>query len=145
MSTKTANAIWHGTLTEGSGHLKAESGKLDTDYAWKSRAEDGPGTNPEELIGAAHAGCFSMALAHALNEAGHPADEIKTEARVHFGEVSDGFAITKIVLDVAAKVPGISDTDFQKHAEDTKTGCPGEQSPLRHAAGANRQARVGTV
>ena len=124
MSIKTANAIWHGSLTGGSGHLKTESGKVDTDYAWKSRAEDGKGTNPEELIGAAHAGCFSMALAHALAEAGHEAKEIKTEAKVHFGEQDSGFAITKIVLHVQATVPGMDEAEFDKHAEATKTGCP---------------------
>ena len=124
MSIKTASAIWHGSLTGGSGHLTTESGKLDTDYAWKSRAEDGPGTNPEELIGAAHAGCFSMALAHALAEAGHEATEIRTEAKVHFGPDGDGFAISKIVLHVDATVPGLDEAEFQKHAEATKTGCP---------------------
>ena len=124
MSVKTAESIWHGSLTEGSGHLKTQSGKLDVDYAWKSRAEDGPGTNPEELIGAAHAGCFNMALSHMLNEAGHAPEELKTVAHVSFGKEGDGFAITGIKLVLNAKVPGMSADDFQKHANNAKEGCP---------------------
>lgn len=124
MSTKRAEAVWHGSLTQGSGHLSTESGKLDTDYAWKSRAEDGKGTNPEELIGAAHAGCYSMALSHALAEAGHTADELHTKAEVSFGKVDDGFAITGIKLILKAKVPGIDQAKFQELAEGAKTGCP---------------------
>ena len=124
MSVKTANSVWHGSLTEGSGHLKTQSGKLDVDYAWKSRAEDGPGTNPEELIGAAHAGCFNMALSHMLNEAGHAPEELKTVAHVSFGKEGDGFAITGIKLVLNAKVPGMSADDFQKHANNAKEGCP---------------------
>ena len=127
MSIKTAESVWHGSLTEGSGHLKTESGKLDTDYAWKSRAEDGPGgggTNPEELIGAAHAGCFNMALSHMLNDAGHAPEELKTVAHVTFDKVGDGFGITGIKLVLTAKVPGMSADDFQKHANNAKEGCP---------------------
>jgi osmotically inducible protein OsmC len=124
MSVKTAEAVWKGSLTEGSGHLKAESGKLDTDYAWKSRAEDGPGTNPEELIAAAHAGCYSMALSHMLADAGHAPERLHTVGKVTFDKVGDGFGITKIKLILDAKVLGISEEDFQKHAQAAKTGCP---------------------
>ena len=124
MSVKTAEAMWNGSLMEGSGHLKTESGKLDTDYAWKSRAEDAPGTNPEELIGAAHAGCYSMALSHALAEAGHAPERLHTKAEVSFGKQGDGFAITGIKLILDAKVPGMDEAEFQKHAEAAKEGCP---------------------
>lgn len=124
MSVKTAEAVWKGSLTEGSGHLKTESGKLDTDYAWKSRSEEGPGTNPEELIAAAYAGCFSMQLSHMLAQAGHAPDRLHTVGHVTFEKVGEGFGITKIKLVLDAKVPGISEADFQKHAEGAKTGCP---------------------
>ncbi len=124
MSVKTADAVWKGSLTEGQGHLKTESGKLDVDYAWKSRAGDGPGTNPEELIGAAHAGCYSMALSHMLAEAGHAPERLHTVAHVTFDKVGDGFGITGIKLVVDAKVPGIDAAEFKKHAEKAKTDCP---------------------
>ena len=124
MSVKTAEAIWHGSLMEGSGHLKTQSGKLDTDYAWKSRAEDGPGTNPEELIGAAHAGCYSMALSHMLADAGHAPERLHTVAHVTFDKVGDGYGITKIKLVLDAKVPGMDAAEFKKHAEKAKEGCP---------------------
>ena len=124
MSVKTAEAEWSGSLMEGKGHLKTQSGKLDTDYAWKSRAEDGPGTNPEELIGAAHAGCFSMALSHMLAEAGHPPKMLHTTANVTFDKVGDGFGITKILLQLEGEVPGIDEAAFKEHANKAKTGCP---------------------
>ena len=124
MSVKTAEAVWKGSLMEGSGHLKTQSGKLDTDYAWKSRAEDGPGTNPEELIGAAHAGCYSMALSHMLADAGHTPERLHTVAHVTFDKVGDGFGITKIKLVLDAKVPGIDAAEFKKHAQMAKENCP---------------------
>ena len=124
MSVKTAEAVWKGSLMEGSGHLKTQSGKLDTDYAWKSRAEDGPGTNPEELIGAAHAGCYSMALSHMLADAGHAPERLHTVAHVTFDKVGDGYGITKIKLVLDAKVPGMDAAEFEKHAEKAKEGCP---------------------
>lgn len=125
MSVKSANAVWNGDLTSGTGRLTTPSKKLDTDYGWKARSEDGtPGTSPEELIAAAHAGCYSMALAHALAEAGHRPDELRTRAEVSFGKVADGFAITGIKLVLDAKVPGLADADFQTHADKAKKGCP---------------------
>ena len=125
MSTKTASAVWNGSLMDGKGHLKTQSGKLDTDYGWKSRSEDGqPGTNPEELIGAAHAGCFSMALAHMLADAGHAPKQLKTTAKVTFDKVGDGFGITGIRLELEADVPGLSEAEFTKHANAAKSGCP---------------------
>ena len=124
MSTKYANAVWNGSLTEGTGHLKTQSGKLDVDYAWKSRAEDGPGTNPEELIAAAHAGCYSMALSHMLTEAGHKPEKLETKAEVKFEKVDDGFGITGIHLTCRGTVPGADEATFKEHAENAKTGCP---------------------
>lgn len=109
---------------EGSGHLKSASGVLDADYNWKSRAENGPSTNPEELIAAAHAGCFSMALAHALASAGHTATQIRTKADVTFDKVGEGFGITGIRLTCEAQVPGIDADTFRKHADGAKEGCP---------------------
>jgi osmotically inducible protein OsmC len=124
MTKKTANAVWNGTLTKGNGHLKSQSGKLDADYTWKSRSGEGPDTNPEELIAAAHAGCFSMALAGGLEKAGMTPTRIRTDATVTFDEVQGGFAITGIQLRCEAEVPGIDEAAFRKHAEGAKAGCP---------------------
>jgi osmotically inducible protein OsmC len=124
MPTKTANAVWNGNLLEGKGHLTGQSGAINADYGWKSRAEDGPLVSPEELIAAAHAGCYSMALSHILTGAGHPPTKIDTSAAVAFEKQADGFAITKITLTSKVSVPGLSDADFQKHAAAAKTGCP---------------------
>ena len=125
MSTKFGTAVWNGSLTEGKGHLKTQSGVLDVDYGWKARSEDGqPGTNPEELIGAAHAGCFSMALAHMLAGAGFPPKQLNTKANVKFEKQGEGFAITGIALELEADVPKIDEAEFQKHAAAAKAGCP---------------------
>jgi len=124
MPTKTADAIWKGSLPEGTGHLKTQSGALNVDYGWKARSSDAPGTNPEELIAAAHAGCFSMALSHILGGAGHTPTEIKTHAAVLFDKEGDGFAIKSIKLTTEAKIPGISEADFKKFADMAKGGCP---------------------
>ncbi len=97
-------------------------------YSFKSRFEDGPGTNPEELIGAAHAGCFSMALSLFLEKAGYPPDHIKTEAKVHIDKQGEGFKITTIELATAAKVPGIEDKAFQEQAKAAKENCPVSQA-----------------
>ena len=124
MSVKTADAVWNGSLIEGKGHLKTQSGKLDVDYEWKARGGDAPGTNPEELIAAAHAGCFSMALSHMLSQAGHPPRQIKTRAEVSFEKVGEGFGITQIALKTEGQVPGIDEATFKKHAENAKANCP---------------------
>lgn len=124
MPVKTAEAIWNGSLMVGTGHLKSQSGKLDTDYSWKARIGDSNQTNPEELIAAAHAGCFSMALSHILTEAGHKPTKINTSAHVQFDKVGEGFAITKITLKTAGTVPGIDDSEFKKFADMAKVGCP---------------------
>lgn len=126
---RTATAIWKGNLREGTGTLDTQSGALDAHpYSFKARFEDEndqSGTNPEELLGAAHAGCFTMQLSHLLAEAGHPADELKTMATVSV-EPKDGggFEITRSALSLEAKVPGIERDVFEAIAGKAKTGCP---------------------
>lgn len=120
-----ASAVWQGSLKEGKGRLGTESGVLDdTPYSFSTRFEDEPGTNPEELIGAAHAGCFSMALSMMLTGEGMEPEEIETRAAVSLEKVEGGFAITGVHLDVSARVPGASDDDFQRLAGQAKEGCP---------------------
>jgi lipoyl-dependent peroxiredoxin len=125
MPARTAQAEWKGSLTEGSGTLTTESGALSgAPYGFPSRFESGPDTNPEELIGAAHAGCYSMALAGALAKAGHPPERLETKARVSLEKSEGGFAISGIRLECRARVPGLDAAAFGKHAEAAKTGCP---------------------
>ncbi len=120
-----ASAHWQGDLKSGQGKLSSASGVLkDTPYSFKTRFEGAAGTNPEELIGAAHAGCFSMALSMILGEAGLTADSIDTAATVTIEEKDGGFAITKIHLDVTASIPGADDAAFQDAAGKAKGGCP---------------------
>ena len=121
MTVRNASAAWQGTLKEGSGRMKLGSGAFEGPFSFGTRFGETPGTNPEELIGAAHAGCFSMFLSALLEKAGHPAKEIRTTARVHLGE---GPAITKIELETEADVPGIDDAAFQQQVQSAKTGCP---------------------
>jgi len=124
MPIRTAEAEWNGNLFEGSGRMKLGTGAYDGPYSFKSRMQDGAGTNPEELIAAAHAGCFSMALSAQLSNAGHPPKSVRTKANVHFDKVEDGFAITSIDLNTEADVPGIDAAKFQELAEGAKKGCP---------------------
>jgi protein-L-isoaspartate(D-aspartate) O-methyltransferase len=124
MSTRTARAEWQGNLREGHGTIAVGSGSFSGVYGFQSRFEEAPGTNPEELIGAAHAGCFSMALAAGLTKAGHPPLRVTTTARVHLDKVSDGFEITRIELETEAEVPGIDAAEFQRQADGAKSGCP---------------------
>jgi len=128
MAVRRADAEWKGSLTDGTGHVRTETGAVDGAYSFRSRFESGEGTNPEELIAAAHAGCFSMALSHGLAEAGHTPESVKTQAAVHLTEVEGGFAITRIILSCEARVPGISDEAFQEQAEGAKKGCPVSQA-----------------
>ena len=100
------------------------SGAFDGQYSFSSRFEEGVGTNPEELVAAAHAGCYSMALSNILAQAGHPPTSVKTSAAVHFGPVEGGFAITSIDLTTVGEVPGMDEAEFLKHAEAAKVGCP---------------------
>jgi osmotically inducible protein OsmC len=128
MPVRTAEAEWKGNLSRGSGQMKLGSGAFEGSYSFVSRFEEGPGSNPEELIGAAHAGCFSMALSHILSEAGHIPDVVHTTAKVHIDKVEDGFKITSIELETQAKVPGIDEETFQEKAEAAKEGCPVSQA-----------------
>jgi len=124
MATRTGSAIWEGTLNEGKGRMKLGSGAYEGPYSFSSRFENGAGTNPEELIGAAEAGCFSMALSANLSKAGHPPKRINTNAKVSLGQVGGGFKITSIDLDTEAEVPGIDQAKFSELAEQTKKTCP---------------------
>ena len=128
MPVRTAEAEWKGNLSRGSGRMKLGSGAFEGSYSFVSRFGDGPGSNPEELIGAAHAGCFSMALSHMLSEAGHIPDVVHTTAKVHIDKVGDGFKITSIELVTQGKVPGIDEETFQEKAEAAKEGCPVSQA-----------------
>jgi osmotically inducible protein OsmC len=121
MPVRSANAVWKGTLKEGRGHLKLESGVYEGPYTWASRFAQGSETNPEELIGAAHAGCYAMFLSALLTNNNTPPEELRAAARVHLG---DGPTITKIELEMVAKVPGIGAERFQELAQDAKARCP---------------------
>ena len=122
---KHASAVWIGSIREGQGTISTETGVLrEAPYGFKSRFEDGPGTNPEELIGAAHAGCFSMALSLILGNAGLTAERIETAAEITLEKVGEGFEITASHLTVNAKVPGTDQEGFLKLATQAKEGCP---------------------
>ena len=125
MPIRKAEAEWKGNLTEGSGRLKVGSGAFDGPYSFKSRFEEGQSaTNPEELIGAAHAGCFTMALAAQLSAAGIVPSRIHTDAKVKLEKVGEAFSITQVELETEAEIPGVDDATFQKHALDAKQNCP---------------------
>jgi osmotically inducible protein OsmC len=124
MPVRTASAEWKGDLPKGTGTLRTETGSMEGQYSFGSRFEEGTGTNPEELIGAAHAGCFSMALSNILAKAGHTPTSVRTTAKVHLEVGSEGAAITLIELVCRATVPGIDAAAFGKHAEEAKVGCP---------------------
>lgn len=122
---KKGSAVWRGTIKDGQGTISTETGVLsDAPYGFKARFESGPGTNPEELIAAAHAACFSMALSLMLGEAGHAAETIETGAEVSLEKQDDGFSIVSSHLNVRANVPGIPDALFTEIAEKAKKGCP---------------------
>jgi osmotically inducible protein OsmC len=121
MSVSNSTAVWKGNLTEGSGTMKLGKGGYEGPFTKASRFDDGQGTNPEELIGAAHAGCYSMFLSAILSKSGFPPAEIRTTAKVHLGA---GPTITLIELDTEAVVPNCDDATFQSHAEQAKAGCP---------------------
>ena len=122
---RKGSAVWRGGLRDGGGAVSTESGVLsDTQYSFSTRFENGAGTNPEELIAAAHAGCFSMALSKQLEDAGLKADEIRTTAAVTLEKTDAGFAITKVHLDVSARIPGGDAAAFETAANNAKAGCP---------------------
>lgn len=125
MPTRSADAGWSGDLTNGSGQMAVESGAFSGAFSFHSRFEDGEATNPEELIGAAHAGCFSMALSNMLAEAGHAPDSVETTADVTLEMLEDGGpTITTIHLTTKGAVPGLSEAEFVDFAEKAKEGCP---------------------
>jgi osmotically inducible protein OsmC len=125
MVIRKAEAKWKGNLVQGSGRLTVGSGAIDVPYSFKSRLEDGQSaTNPEELLGAAHAGCFTMALAAQLSGAGFTPSELDTVAKVSFEKIGDNFQITRIELETSADVPSVDETTFQALAADAKKNCP---------------------
>ena len=124
MPVRKADAVWEGDIRGGNGKVSLGSGAFEGRYSFGSRFEEGAGTNPEELIGAAHAGCFSMALSGGLGRGGHTPKRIATTAKVHIEKVGEGFSITRIELDTQAEVPGIDDAAFQEFANKAKEGCP---------------------
>lgn len=124
MATRNARAEWRGDLKAGDGDVALGSGAYKGAYTFKSRFEDGDGTNPEELIAAAEAACFSMALSHGLATAGHKPERVTTTAKVHLKQDGDGFVIPLIELDMEAVVPGMDESAFQTAAEDAKKNCP---------------------
>ena len=128
MPKRNASARWDGSLTEGHGTMRMASGAYEGPYSFGSRFEEGDGTNPEELIAAAHAGCYSMALSGELGKAGHDVESIETEATVHIDQVDDGFAIKRIELRTQVTASGLDDSDFQQAAEAAKEGCPVSQA-----------------
>ncbi len=125
MAIRTASAVWNGTLKEGRGVMKLGSGAFEGAFSFATRFEEEPGTNPEELVGAAQAGCFSMYLAALLTTAGYPPTQIRTSARVHLGE---GPRITLIELATEAQVPNVDEQTFMVHVEKSKKNCPISQA-----------------
>lgn len=121
MPVRSAEATWQGTLREGKGHLKLGSGVWQGPYNYRMRFEDEPGTNPEELVAAALAGCYAMFLSALLGNQGTPAERLECTARVHLGE---GPTLTKIELHLEARVPGLDEARFQELAQQAKAGCP---------------------
>ena len=121
---RTADAQWKGNLKEGSGSMKLGSGAYEGQFSFKSRFENGPGTNPEELIAAAHAGCFSMALSNALATAGHTPERVHTKANVDFGRDDKGPLIQKIELVCEVNAPGLDEAKLQELGKQAKEGCP---------------------
>jgi len=124
MPTRKASAVWEGGLRGGKGSFKAESGQVGGNYGFGSRFEQAPGSNPEELLAAAHAACLSMALSAGLEKAGKPATRVATEAACTIEKVGEGFKITKMRLVVRGKVPDLDQAGFARAAEEAKNGCP---------------------
>ena len=128
MPKRTADARWEGSLEDGNGTMRMTSGAYEGPYSFQSRFQEGDGTNPEELIAAAHAGCFSMALSAELGRAGHQAESVDTTATVHLDKVDEGFGITRIELETEARVAGIEEAEFEQVAEGAKQNCPVSQA-----------------
>ena len=128
MPKRTADARWDGSLEDGNGTMRMASGAYEGPFTFESRFEEGEGTNPEELIAAAHAGCYSMQLSGNLGAAGHAPESVETTATVHIDKAGEGFEITRIELETKARVPGIDEEEFQRCVEDARTGCPVSQA-----------------
>lgn len=124
MPERKASARWNGTLKDGDGTMRLGGGAYEGKYSFTSRFEEGAGTNPEELIAAAHAGCFSMALSGALTKSGHEPKRVSTTAKVSIEKVGEGFTITRIRLETEGEVPGMDEATFREHAEGAKKNCP---------------------
>ena len=124
MATRNGTAEWRGDLRSGSGTLAVGSGLFSGQYSFKTRFEDEPGTNPEELIAAAHASCFSMALSNILSEAGHVPESVNTTAKVHLRNIDGAPTIAQIELVTEGRVPGLDEQQFADYAEQAKRGCP---------------------
>jgi osmotically inducible protein OsmC len=124
MPTRSAKADWQGDFKRGGGNVSTESGAVDSQYNFGGRFESGTGTNPEELLGAAHASCFTMALSVGLSQAGTPPESLATESHVTIDQVEGGFGITKIALSVTGKVPGLDAAGFEEAAQGAKDNCP---------------------
>ena len=124
MPTRSAKADWQGDFKRGGGSVSTETGILDSPYNFSGRFESGTGTNPEELLGAAHASCFTMALSVGLTQAGNPPESLATTAEVTVDQVEGGFGITKIHLSVTGKVPGLDEAGFEEAAQGAKANCP---------------------
>ena len=122
MPVRQASATWHGSIKEGHGHMQFAD--YEGSYSVPSRFEDGDGTNPEELLGAAHAGCFSMALSSGLSAAGHVPDSVQTTAQVHIDKLETGWTVTRVHLITKGVAAGIDEQTFQEHAEKAKSNCP---------------------
>ena len=140
MPVRTANAVWEGNLPQGKGSMKFGNGAFEGAYSFSSRFEEGRGTNPEELIAAAHAGCYSMAFSHGLATAGFTPKRVSTTAKVHLDKVAEGFKITTIELNTEGEVPGIDEKKFLELAETAKKNCP--VSKLVTGAEVKLQARL---
>jgi osmotically inducible protein OsmC len=123
MPIRKAQAAWHGAFRDGAGKMRLGSGAFERAYSYRSRMEEGPGTNPEELLGAAHAGCFSMSLARRLSAAGYSPERIHTEAQVRFGRAGEGYANSRIDLRTEAEVSGVDEELFLEKAEAAKRDC----------------------
>lgn len=124
MPTRQSNAEWQGDLKSGHGTMALGGGAWQGQFSFRSRFENGTGTNPEELLAAAHAGCFSMAFSNLLAEAGHPPKSVKTTAELHLDMTPDGPAITRVDLHTEGDVPGLDEEGFLKYAEEARQGCP---------------------
>jgi osmotically inducible protein OsmC len=124
MPERKAQAVWQRGLKDGEGSVKLGSGVFEGPYSFKTRFEETPGTNPEELIAAAHAGCFSMALAAGLEKAGHKPERVETTATVHLAREGEGFRISRIDLHTTARIPGLDEMVFREQADNAKSNCP---------------------